>query len=87
MGHMEWGHMGGGTGWGWSWLLLALLLIGVGVLAVVLVRVLGSRGGPPSATGGRSRARQILDERFALGEIDGAEYDERIRGLDDGGGG
>ena len=33
------------------------------------------------------QARQILDERFARGEIDVAEYDERRRRLNDGDGG
>lgn len=85
MGNMNWGHMGGGAGWGWVF--LAILLIGVAVLAVVLVRVLAGRGGPTPDGGGRSQARQILDERYARGEIDVEEYDERRRRLNDGDGG
>ena len=30
---------------------------------------------------GRSRAREILDERYARGEIDTSEYQERLRVL------
>lgn len=85
--NMGWGHMG------WGWVFMALVLVGVVLLVVVLVRVLGSggqrsrtdgRGGQHPATNDRgSRAREILDERYARGEIDATEYDERRRRLDD----
>jgi len=65
------------TGWGWGgmWLgplfmigLLALLIAGL----VGLVRWIGGGGGDG---GGRVRsAREILDERYARGEIDREEY-------------
>ncbi len=62
--------MGGPWGWGTgSILFLALIVIGV----VLLVR-------PPSrGEGGRDddAARRILDERFARGEIDEEEYEQR----------
>jgi putative membrane protein len=67
-----------GWGWGGMWFgplfmiaLLALLVAGV----VALVRWSGSRG---SDGGGRVRtARDILDERYARGEIDREEYQRR----------
>lgn len=74
-----WDHMGW-AGAGWSWLFFALLVIGVAVLVVVLVRVLSRQ---QRDAGPRSRAREILDERYARGEIDATEYDERRRHLDD----
>nr|WP_243864030.1 SHOCT domain-containing protein [Brooklawnia cerclae] len=42
----------------------------------------GDRGRPrdPRVTG-RNPARETLDERYARGEIDAAEYDERRRRL------
>lgn len=70
-GHM-WGWDGAwGGGWGWYGLMhLAwwLLLIGG---AVVLVRALAG------SWRDRDSALQILRERYARGEIDRAEYEER----------
>ncbi len=74
--------MGGG------WLFGALIVIGVVLLIVLLVRVLG--GGVKRSTGrepdmqGASRARQILDERYARGDLSTEEYQERVRVLGDG---
>ncbi len=70
-GHMDgWGHM---TGWGWiagvaGILVLALLV----VLLVSLIRGTSGRGGPQPLPS--SRALDLLDERFARGEIDREEY-------------
>lgn len=79
----NWDHMGG---WGmvWGWLFLALLIVGLVVLVVVLVRLLSGRGPRPddARPSGRSRAREVLDERYARGEIDDTEYDERRRRLE-----
>ena len=58
------------------WLLFAVLLV-VGV--VVLVRALTDRG---AGTGSRGpSAIEILEERFARGEIDREEFEERRRSL------
>jgi putative membrane protein len=83
---MMWGN---GTGWGmgWAWLFLVLLLVGVGVLIAVLVLALnrgrideGGRNAPLATPGGPvpRRAREILEERFARGEIDAEEFRERM---------
>ena len=48
-------------------------------LVVVLVR--GLAGGF-AGSGGAKSARQLLDERFARGEIDQKEYEERRRLLE-----
>lgn len=73
-------------GMGWMWLFWLLLISGIGLLAVVAARVLaggvtGSAGGGGPAPRERSRARQILDERYARGEIATEEYQERLRVL------
>ncbi len=64
---------------GLMWLLMlvfwALLIWAVYVLVTTATR-------RPPRDEGRSRARQILDERLARGEIDEAEY-RRLRGLID----
>ncbi|MEO7589123.1 MAG: hypothetical protein ABIS84_13985 [Arachnia sp.] len=79
-----WYGMGGGMGWGW--LFLVVLVVGVVLLVVLLVMVLvrGSRAGKadPRQTG-RSRAREILDERYARGDIDTKEYQDRLQQMGD----
>ena len=72
------GMMDGMMGfWAIVWLLFAALLV-VGI--VVLVRSLGasdSAGSRPTRS-----AVQILEERFARGEIDRDEFEERRRALE-----
>lgn len=74
-----------GDGWnmGWSWLFGLLLLIGIALLIVLVVRVFrggSSGGGDPGATVS-SRARQILDERYAKGELTVEQYREQVQVL------
>ena len=71
----SWGHAGG---WGWWWLPYALVFwIGLGaVVAYLLIHLTGR----PQPSGVRS-AREILAERFARGEIDPEEYEERLSHL------
>ncbi|MEC5182171.1 SHOCT domain-containing protein [Arthrobacter sp. CG_A4] len=82
---MMWGY-GMDMGW-WMWLWGPLLLIGIVVLVLLAVRLFpggGSHGGaygPPGPYGGKSRARQILDERFARGELTVDQYREQSRVL------
>jgi putative membrane protein len=80
--------MGYGSGMGWMWVFWLLMIIGVVILAVVLARVVGTGGlsggrttGPRAGMSGRSRAREILDERYARGELNTEEYQDRLRGL------
>ncbi len=75
------GHMGGSWGGMVFGPLFGLLFIAAIAIAVVLVvRALG--GGGPAARGGAARsALDILDERFARGEIDSEEYEERKKAL------
>jgi putative membrane protein len=69
--------MGGGYGFGGLGMILIWVLIIAAV--VLLVRALvGGQWGSGQAGGGRS-ARQVLDERFARGEIDRDEYEEKRR--------
>lgn len=89
---MMWGY---GQGMGWMWLWALLLLIGIALLVLLAVRVFGGGvrngygpqgsqgpGGPPPAGG--SRARQILDERFARGELTADQYREHLKVLGEG---
>jgi putative membrane protein len=73
------GNMGWGSGWGWFglthmllwWL---LLILGVAVLAKWLI------GGRRSSG---SRALEVLQERYARGEIGKEEYEQKKRDLAD----
>jgi len=81
---MMWGY-----GWdmGWMWLFGLLALVGVALLVLLAVRAFGGgvSGGvtrnPGAPSTGKSRARQILDERFAKGELTGEQYRENLHTL------
>ena len=79
---------GMGMGMGWMWLFWLLLVFGVVLLVGLAVRAIGGRG--TRGVGGeraadrptaRSRARELLDERYARGELTGEEYRERLQTL------
>ncbi len=81
-----WGHaemMGWGDGT-WPWLMMGthglfwLLLIGIAVTALTLL--IRSRGRSVSQAGGDG-AMIILEARYARGEIERGEYQERKRDL------
>ncbi len=81
-GHM-WGEgMWGGMIFGPLLMILFIALL-VGVI-VILVRWLAgaSLGGNPPASLARSSALEIVKERFARGEIDRDEFDDRRRALE-----
>ncbi|PJK30341.1 hypothetical protein CVT23_07355 [Minwuia thermotolerans] len=86
---MAQGYTHGHGDWGWGHMLFGGIMMvlfwgGVIALIILLVRWLGSSHGQSFAGGNgqRSSARHILDERFARGEIDREEYEERRRALD-----
>jgi putative membrane protein len=66
-------HMGGGWWWlmGTGWLIFLALLV---VLGYLLVRHLTK---PEHRGPRRSSAEELLDERFARGDLDEAEYRRR----------
>lgn len=81
-------EMGMGMDMGWMWLFGLLVLLGVVLLVVLAVRAIG--GGITRRTGSRdaaarpparSRAREVLDERYARGELTSDEYRERLQTL------
>ncbi|CCQ46098.1 conserved hypothetical protein [Pseudarthrobacter siccitolerans] len=89
---MMWGY---GQGMGWMWLWTLLLFLGIALLVLLAVRVFGGGvrsgyrrpdltgpGGSASATG--DRARQILAERFARGELTADQYRETLQVLGEG---
>lgn len=83
--------MGSGAGMGWGWMFGALMMVGVVLLIVLAVRAIGGgvssrppAPGPASgAPPGAGRVREVLDERYARGELTTEEYQERLRVLGD----
>ncbi|MDO8144889.1 MULTISPECIES: SHOCT domain-containing protein [unclassified Isoptericola] len=78
-----------------TWLYLALLVLGATLLGVTAVRVLVGGLRPPHRArpddtpaaparprAATSTAREILDERYAAGELSTEEYDHRRRVLE-----
>ncbi|MGE5154909.1 MAG: SHOCT domain-containing protein [Bdellovibrio bacteriovorus] len=68
--------MGNGLGFGFGIPGLGMVLVWVLIIVAVVLLVRVFAGGLPR--GGKS-ARQLLDERFARGEIDQQEYEEKRR--------
>lgn len=82
--------MGMMGGWSWGWMpfgWFGMILVFLFWLAVILLLVYGLRslvGRPRGARTddpARDRALALLRERYARGEIDQAEYQERSRAL------
>ena len=82
---MMWGN--GIMGWSWGFGLLALA--GVALLIYVVVRLLSNRSGSDQAksaptTASSASARQILEERFARGELTAEQFRDQLRVLGEG---
>lgn len=79
---MMWGNYGMGL---WGWAFGGLLLVGVVILVVLLIRMSLSSGQRSTTLGvgdGDSWSpKQILDERYAKGELTSEEYRERLATL------
>lgn len=78
---MMWWH-DGGIGWG-GWLVMSVMMVTFWTLlafgAVALWKMVsrGDRVSGDRAADARSEAERLLDERFARGEIDVDDYNER----------
>ena len=82
---MYWDHM---TGWGWMMMVLwtiLLLLVAGGLIWAILAATQSTsstrRSSPTPQV--HPSARDVLDERFARGEIDADEYQQRRRVLEE----
>lgn len=73
------GSMMDGSMMGWFWIWPVLVLIGLVLLGYLAYRLTQNRrpGTDTAPAAGPSSARQILDERYARGEIDDEEYRKR----------
>jgi putative membrane protein len=71
-----WGHMDGwGGGWMWLWGIAMMVLFAV--LIVWAMRATDHRAGLPQRDPA-DRAKKILAERYASGELSTDEYRERV---------
>jgi putative membrane protein len=77
MMHNGWMGWGAGGGYGGMWIgpIFLIVILGAAVWAASTFISRGGAGTPPSRTD--KTARDILDERFARGEIDEDEYRRR----------
>ena len=65
-------HMWWAGGWGWWWIFPLVMLVMAGLCVFGMFRHTLGRG-----TRRKSSALRILEERFARGDIQKAEYDEK----------
>lgn len=79
---------GNGWGMGWMWFIWPSMILAIVLVVALLVR--GRSGGAnrsegsaptPGPSTGRTRAQEILDERYARGELTDEEYQDRLRQL------
>lgn len=70
-----------GFGWfGWFGMVFMLLFwVAIIVGAIWLIKWLSERGSKESTSTSKKRALEILDEKYARGEIDDEEYERRKR--------
>ena len=90
MWNEPYGMMGGWGGWGWFWpfhFLIPLLFLAI-IIATVVLAVRYAMGWSPIGPGmmgygveRRSSARDVLEERYARGEINRDEYLEKKRDI------
>ena len=74
--HMDWND---GPSW---WMVVVMIVITVAVVggiiwAIVFASRSADRAGPSAAPPAGPTARDLLDQRYARGEIDTADYEER----------
>ncbi len=83
---MMWdGSFAGAGGWGWlgplHWLIPLLFWALIIAAVVILVRYAMDRRGPLPPSARRSSALDILEERYARGEIDRDEFLQRKKDI------
>ena len=71
---MGWYH--GGAGWG-GWILMTVAMVAFWALVILAIVAIFRDTHAPASTIGRRDPMQILDERFARGEIGEDEYHDR----------
>lgn len=65
-----------------GWMVIWPILILAGLVALIVLAVRAFSPGPGGRTGGHASARQVLDERYARGEINDEEYRRHRQALE-----
>lgn len=74
-----WGHMwGSGAGWMWGGL---MMVFWIGLAALIVWLAVRAASGTRTGFEDNDRARDVLAERYARGEISTEEYEERLAHL------
>ena len=63
----------------WIWVLLAIVFIAL--LVPLLNRSRGAQTQPPTSSGSQKSAVEILEDRYARGEIEREEFEQKRREL------
>ena len=66
------------SGWAWVFMGFGTVLLWAALIFGIVVLVRYWKGSNPFAAGGRAGAEEVLAQRFAGGEIDEAEYRQRL---------
>lgn len=79
------GYWHGGWDWGWGHMLFGSVMMVLFWGGLILVIVLAVRwlGAGPGKAASRKTSLEVLEERFARGEIDKEDFEERKRLLSD----
>jgi putative membrane protein len=80
-----WGYMGDGNWWWWGFGALHMLVFWAVLIFVIVVAVkwLSGQSGARAPESGGARALDILKERYARGEINKDEFEQKKRDLQD----
>jgi putative membrane protein len=70
-----WHMMGWGWGWGFGWIFPLFMIFGIALCVYFMTRMLGGHG--HFHRGHASSALELLNERFAKGEISKEEFEEK----------
>lgn len=68
-----------GYGWGWGWMMVVMPLVWIAITAVIVwavFKVVQRPANPVADQPRRETPQEILDRRFASGEIDADAYTE-----------
>ncbi|MDP3974710.1 MAG: SHOCT domain-containing protein [Candidatus Jorgensenbacteria bacterium] len=79
---MHWGNWYGGWEWGWmGWIIMIVWWVIIIWFAIAAIRWLSERSRPEGGSRERSPL-DILKERYAKGELDQKEYEEKRKVLE-----
>jgi len=67
------------SGWGWAFMAFGSVLFWAVLISGIVALVRSLNGNNAFGSGGRSSAEDLLAQRFARGEIDEADYRQRLK--------